>query len=574
MRGFLAQQGRMSATPIGAAEPVLLTAGPMRRYFWVGVVLALLVLWFVKLPHRVLADPDEGRYAEISREMVATGDWVTPRLNGFAYLQKPPLQYWATAAAYEVLGTTEWTARLWTAVTGLLAVLATWFAGRRLLGKAAGEFGALALLASAYFVVMSGINTLDMGVSLFLSGAVFAYLLSRQAATRGAEAGWMLVAWGAMALAVMSKGLIGVVLPFATLVGYALWHREPGALTRLYWMPGLALLTAITAPWFALAASANPDFLEFFFLHEHFERFTTTVHNRAGPVWYFVPILLLAVGPWIVPAAAGMARAWRTRPEGKAVSTPRFLLLWCAIVFVFFSLSQSKLPAYLLPIVPALALLAGDGLAGGALRRPAFTLAVSAMVYGGVLFTANEVTEDLNFGALHSIYEAFSVWTESGSMLLVVAGGIGLYWVDRTDPRRLVVALLAACYVAISLGMIGYGALAPTRSAAAFAARIDRLGPAGAPVYSVQMYDQTLPFYLGRLVTVADFTGELEPGIRAHAGPQVPTLEAFRTRWLADPAAFAVMPPMTFAALQREGLPMTVIAEERKKVLVRKPPGQ
>jgi 4-amino-4-deoxy-L-arabinose transferase-like glycosyltransferase len=242
-------------------------------------------------------------------------------------------------------------------------------------------------------------------------------------------------------------------------------------------------------------------------------------------------------------------------------------------VFVFFSVSQSKLPAYLLPIVPALALLAGDALAAGTLRRPAFTLAVSAMVYGVVMFTANEVTEDLNIGVLLSIYEAFSVWTESGSMLLVVAGGIGLYWVDRTDPRRLVVALLGACYVALSLGMIGYGALAPTRSAAAFAAHIERLGPANVPVYSVEMYDQTLPFYLGRLVTVAAFTGELEPGIRADPRQQVPTLDAFRARWLADPAAFAVMPPMTFAALQREGLPMIVLAEERKKVLVRKPPG-
>ena len=145
-------------------------------------------------------------------------------------------------------------------------------------------------------------NTLDMGVSLFLSGAVFAYLLSRQAATRAAERGWMMAAWAAMALAVLSKGLIGVVLPLGTLLAYALWHRQSGALARLHWLPGLALFGAITAPWFVLAARANPDFFEFFFLHEHFQRFTSTVHNRAGPIWYFLPILALAVGPWIVAA--------------------------------------------------------------------------------------------------------------------------------------------------------------------------------------------------------------------------------------------------------------------------------
>jgi 4-amino-4-deoxy-L-arabinose transferase-like glycosyltransferase len=251
----------------------------------------------------------------------------------------------------------------------------------------------------------------------------------------------------------------------------------------------------------------------------------------------------------------------------------RFLLFWCAIVFAFFSVSQSKLPAYLLPIVPALALLAGDALARGNARRSAFALAVAAMVFGVITFTANEVLAGRSRGALRSIHEAFSVWTESISILLVVVAGIGLYWIDRTDPRRLILALLAASYVAMSLGMVGYGQLAPTRSAAAFASQIQRLGPPDAPVYSVQMYDQTLPFYLGRLVTVAAFTGELGPGIRAAPQRQIPTLEAFRARWLADPAAFAVMLPDTFEALRRDGLPMTLVAEEPKKVLVRKPPG-
>jgi 4-amino-4-deoxy-L-arabinose transferase-like glycosyltransferase len=562
------------STPIAATpESVLTTPPPGRRALWLALAFAMLALWFVKLPERPLAHPDEGRYAEISREMVASGDWVTPRLNGFAYLQKPPLQYWATAAAYEAFGISEWTARLWTALTGLAAVLVTGFAGRRLLGRPAGDFGALALLASPYFVVMSGINTLDMGVSLFLSAAVFAYLLSRQKVTRVAERGWMLVAWAAMALAVLSKGLIGVVLPLGTLAAYAIWHRQSAAFARLYLLPGLALFAAITVPWFVLAARANPDFLEFFFLHEHFQRFTTTVHNRAGPIWYFVPILLLAVAPWIVAAGEGGAQAWRARPDGERVSARRFLLLWCVVVFAFFSVSQSKLPAYLLPIVPALALLAGDALASGRGRRAAFALAVGAMVFGALTFTANEVFEGRNLGALHSIYEAFSVWTESGSMLLVIAAGIGLYWIDRTEPRRLIVALLTAFYVSMSLGMVGYGQLAPIRSAASFAGQIKRLGPADAPVYVVRMYDQTLPFYLSRLVTVVEFTGELEPGIRADPQRQIPTLDAFRARWRADPAAFAIMPPDTFEALRREGFQASVLAEDAKRILVRKPPG-
>jgi 4-amino-4-deoxy-L-arabinose transferase-like glycosyltransferase len=546
---------------------------PVSRYLLIGLAIVLATLWFVKLADRPLAHPDEGRYAEIPREMLATGDWVTPRLNGFAYLQKPPLQYWATAAAYKAFGPAEWTARFWTALTGLGAVVVAWRAGRRLLGRDAGNFGALALLASPYFVAMSGINTLDMSVSLFLNGAVLAYLLSRRAGTRRAEAAWMLAAWAAMALAVLSKGLIGVVLPFATLVGYALWHRQPGALARLYWVPGLAVFLAIAAPWFVLAARANPEFLQYFFLHEHFQRFTSTVHNRAGPVWYFVPILLLAVGPWAVAAAAGLRQAWRSRPADGTVCPRRFLLVWCAVVFVFFSVSQSKLPAYLVPIVPALALLAGDALANGGLRRPGFALAAGMMVFGVLLFTINEFAEAQYVHLLEGTGEVFADWTEACAMLLVAASGIGLYWVDRTESRRIVIGVLGACYVAMSLTMFGYGALAPLRSGVAFAKQINRAGPPDAPVYAVRMYEQTMPFYLNRLVTVVEFGGELEPGIRAGSEHQVLSLQEFRARWLADAHAFAVMPLDTFETLRVEGLPMAVLAEDPKKILVRKPSG-
>jgi len=543
------------------------------RYLLIGLAIVLATLWFVKLTGRPLAHPDEGRYAEIPREMLASGDWVTPRLNGFPYLQKPPLQYWATAAAYKAFGPAEWTARFWTALAGLATVLAAWLAGRRLLGRDAGDFGALALLASPYFVIMSGINTLDVGVSLFLNGAVLAYLLSRRAGTRRAETAWMLAAWAAMALAVLSKGLIGVVLPFATLVAYALWHRQPGALARLHWLPGLAVFAAIAAPWFVLAARANPEFLQYFFLHEHFRRFTSTAHNRAGPVWYFAPILLLAVGPWAVAAVAGVRQAWRSPPADGAVSPRRFLLAWCAVVFVFFSVSQSKLPAYLVPLVPALALLAGDALANGGLRRPGFALASGVMLFGVLLFAVNEFAEEHYVHLLEGTGEVFADWTEACAVLLVVAGGIGLYWVDRTGSRRIVVGLLGACYVAMSLTMFGYGALAPLRSGAAFARQIHRAGPPDAPVYAVHLYEQTLPFYLDRLVTVVDFRGELEPGMGETSQNRMLSLEEFRARWMADAHAFAVMPPDTFGALRSAGLPMAVVAEEPRRVLVRKPSG-
>jgi 4-amino-4-deoxy-L-arabinose transferase-like glycosyltransferase len=286
-----------------------------------------------------------------------------------------------------------------------------------------------------------------------------------------------------------------------------------------------------------------------------------------------VPILLLAVGPWAVAAAAGLRHAWRSRPADGAVSPRRFLLVWCAVVFVFFSVSQSKLPAYLVPMVPALALLGGDALANGGLRRPGFALAAGVMVFGVLLFIINEFGEAQYVHLLEGTGEVFADWTESCAVLLVVASGIGLYWVDRTDSRRIVVGVLGACYVAMSLTMFGYGALAPLRSGVAFAKQIKRAGPAQAPVYAVRTYEQTLPFYLNRLVTVVDFAGELEPSIRDGSQNRVLSLEEFRARWLADAYAYAVMPVDTFEVLRGEGLPMDVVAEEPKRVLVRKPSG-
>src|SRR5512137_1780920 len=178
---------------------------------------AFLVLWFGNLEYRDLSDPDEGRYAEIPREMVVTGDWVTPRLNDLKYFEKPALQYWATAALYTVFGVDEWVARLWPALAGVAALALTWFAGRRLFGPRVGLLSALLLGGTLHFVVFAHILTLDMTVTLFLTAAVLGFAVAqRDDASRRERDSWMLMAWAAMGGAVLGKGLIGIVLPAAT----------------------------------------------------------------------------------------------------------------------------------------------------------------------------------------------------------------------------------------------------------------------------------------------------------------------------------------------------------------------
>src|SRR4051812_43888145 len=159
------------------------------------LVIAALFVGFDNM-ERALANPDEGRYAEIAREMAATGDWVTPRLNGIKYFEKPALQYWATAAAFEAFGENDWTARLWSGITGFCGVLLAWFAARRLYGETAGRLAAAVLGTSVMYFAVAHLNTLDMGLTFFLEAALVAFLCAQAAAPASREERrWMLAVW-------------------------------------------------------------------------------------------------------------------------------------------------------------------------------------------------------------------------------------------------------------------------------------------------------------------------------------------------------------------------------------------
>jgi len=184
------------------------------------LVVAIAVIWFANLEYRTLIKPDEGRYAEIPREMVKSGDWVTPRLNDLKYFEKPPLQYWATATAYEVFGEHQWTSRLWAGLTGFAGLLLVWFAGTKLFGREAGGYAALLMGSSLLYVLIGHINTLDMGVTFFLTLGIVALLLGQSQPYPPIRRNWMLLAWAGLALAVLSKGLMGIILPGAALFIY------------------------------------------------------------------------------------------------------------------------------------------------------------------------------------------------------------------------------------------------------------------------------------------------------------------------------------------------------------------
>ena len=554
--------------PSGAALPGWLLACLLIACIW---------LWFGFLGARHLIHPDEGRYAELARAMLVSGDWVTPRLNGLVYFEKPVLQYWATAAAFAMLGVGEAGARLWPALTGALTIAALWWTARRTHAPATARAAAWVLGGSLWWVLNSHFVNLDTGLSSFMGITLLGFLFAqRDTATTGERRAGMYVAWAAMGLAVLSKGLVGAVLPGAALVAYSLMAREMRVWRRMHWLAGLAIFLAITAPWFVLVSLRNPEFAHFFFVHEHFQRFTTTQHRRTGNAWYFVPVLAVGLLPWTTLLPGAILQAWRRTP---GVFQPgRLLLAWCGVIFAFFSASGSKLPSYILPMFPALALLVGARLASlpaRAASRHAMAIAATAVLLVAALLLAPQW---FGRGALEADDLVFRHWLIAGCAALALGASVAA-WRARAaargdsarTPESLLAALTLGSLACATLIALGHQVYAPLKSARTLVESIrPRIDPT-APFYSVQTHDQTLPFYLGQPVTLVAWVDEFATGIRVEPALQVPTVEAFEQLWRARPGAVAMMRAERHAQFLQSGLPMTELYRDAQRVVVMSP---
>lgn len=543
-----------------------------------SLLLVIAIIWFGPIDYRKLAKPDEARYAEISREMVASGDWLTPRLNDLKYFEKPPLQYWATAVAFEVFGLSGGPARLWTALTGFAGVLLTYFAGRQIYGRQQGYFAAAVLVSSLWYALLGHINTLDMGLTFFLTVAVFSLLLAqREHADARQQRNWMLMAWSGMALAAMSKGLIGIVLPGATLVLYSLINRDARIWTRLHLGKGMLLFLLITAPWFVAVSRANPEFAQFFFIHEHFDRFAKNEHAREGAFYYFLPILIGGIVPWLGCLFPALARGWKVERGFSAYRfhPNRFLLIWCAFVFVFFSISKSKLPAYLLPVFPALALLIGQHLDAIAAKKIFWQIVpvslgalalVIAIPFVLQRLPADNVAPEFAMMNLH-----FAYWLMAAFGALFIGATQALRYLGRQDKVVGVAALGIAALLAWQLAWMGYETQSPLQSSYDIARKIRPYIKPDTPIYNIGTYDQALPFYLQRSVTLVNYQDELALGIRQEPQKWIPTVEEFISKWYRDEAAVALMPTHVYQSLRKEHLLMQVIADDGRRVIIKKP---
>ncbi len=353
----------------------------------------LLLLCFGFLGTRALNEPDEGRYAEIAREMVETGNWLLPHVWYVPHLDKPPFTYWAVAASLSVFGVNEWAARLPLALAALSAGWATFLFVRSLAGAAAARFSAIVLATSALFWVMARMLTTDMFLTQFIAWAIYFFwrswrsldVLAEPSAVSGQRSGtavedgpdpvadarglaarrsfgWQLAAWAAMAGGALTKGPIALVIPMVAF-GALLWWRRKVAGARLSIMllgsvAGVTLFSVLAVPWYWMVWGSVPHSFDFMVRGQVVgHALQAAAKNRAQPFWFFVPVLLAGFLPW-TPLLGWLWRRehWRSL-DARTQEGWLLLCVWAGVTFVLFSLNSAKLMHYILPLFPPLAAL-------------------------------------------------------------------------------------------------------------------------------------------------------------------------------------------------------------------------
>ena len=314
-------------------------------------------LFFLALGQLPLLEPDEGRNAEVAREMLVSGDWITPHFDSQTYLDKPAPFFWLVAASFRLWGISEWAARLPSAVMALALVLLTWFLARRMFGSTAGLRAGIILASCPLVIAFSRLVIFDMMLTFLVTLALASFWWIDVADTRRP---WLeVLLFAAMGLATITKGPVGFLLPVLTILAYLALCRRLRDVKRLRWGLGLAVFVAVALPWFIAVCLRNPDFPRYALWDESLRRFAGHYAHRTGGIFYYVPVYLGGWFPWscfLLLAAWNKLKSWKELDQEKNKGL-LFLLAWAGVVFVFFTISGSKLPGYVLPAMVPLSIL-------------------------------------------------------------------------------------------------------------------------------------------------------------------------------------------------------------------------
>lgn len=411
---------------------------------------AFFFLW--KLAGFGLIGADEPRYAQVAHEMLARQDWITPTLGGIPWLEKPPLYYWQAMIAFRLFGVSDWAARLPSVFDGFLMVLAVYWFLRRF--RSGSELdGALVIATSAGIVGFARAASTDMPLTATFCIAMLAWYAWFESGDKKYLGGF----YGFIALATLAKGPVGPFLAAAVILTFAVLQRSAKIALKTLWIPGLLLGVAIALPWYGLVQLHNPQFFHEFIIQHNLARFGSNLYHHPEPFWYYIPVTLLGWVPWSIIAIAALVAALRQLRNPIAETLRCFLLIWIGVVVMFFSLSQSKLPGYVLPAIPAGAILVSRFVyAQSSGKSPAllrFLVAAGHALLSGALVFAALVVQYL-------VLEHRVPWASAGVPLTIaIVLAIAIFaLLSMSDLRALRTATLVPTILALAIAL-RFGAL-------------------------------------------------------------------------------------------------------------------
>ncbi len=543
----------------------------------IAVTLAAVVSFF-HLWSYGLWEPDEARYAEIAREMVASGNYLVPHLNYVIYIEKPPLLYWLTALSYHIFGVNEFAARFFGALFAVVGVAATSYFALRCFGRRHALLAGAILATMPIYAVLGQVLTTDMILAALMTVASFALFMHWREGGR-----WCWLAYLAMALGILAKGPVAAILPVATMLAFIAWEGElRGAIRRFHAIAGAIVVLAIAAPWFIYAIIRVPGYFHFYFVGEYLKRVFQPSYSHGEPIWYYLPVLAGGLLPW---SAMVPLMTWRAMTPNPA---RRYCLVLSVVIVGAFSLASAKLIPYILPALPPIAILIADGVIscawpettadrtrtrGGGLRPPDTRILGESGVLLGLLGagTVGAAILAAHFRTPYPYYMRPALYAIGAILLLGGAAASAAFLTKRTGAGLFAVVLaIAAALVAGTWARIE---AEPLRSYAALARTVEARAP-DATIICYHRYVQSLPFYTRRRVILVGAKTELAFGAR-----RAPDRDQWFFKkdadlmrlWRSPGRKVLVLDAPDLARMREELGPYTLIASELRKRAILEP---
>jgi 4-amino-4-deoxy-L-arabinose transferase-like glycosyltransferase len=489
--------------------------------------IAFVLFYFYGLGHLPFVGPDEPRYAEVAREMFLRRDWITPTLGGFLWFEKPALLYWMAIASFRLFGVSEWSARTAGAICGLLTIAAVFWIGRRaergeMISDLKSEisnhshgsiafWSALAAGTSGGLIAFSRAMSFDIVVTMTIAWALAFFFAAELEIEASSQRRLLLGFYFAIGLSLLAKGLVGFVIPFGVVGAYyTLRGKAPARNLRLSALWGIPLSLAVAAIWYGpMFWKHGTVFFDEFIIKHHFERYATNKYHHPGAIYYYLLILPLLALPWSAFLVAGALKArkafWK-RSDDHVSRLQTFALAWLLLPLIFFSFSSSKLPGYILPVLPAMALLAGSRLAQLNYEGKN-NWAIRATGALGLAFALALLIYSLQSGkiSVHAALIMAALGGTAGILALFLRGG-------RKAPAILIGVTTLAIAV-LTLHSVAPG-LADADSTKRLIQLADERGYTRAPLFGLQRDDRSPEFYAaGRVIYGVDHEPVMYDGI-------------------------------------------------------------